>query len=80
MAGVFPFAEEILAHGDLHERIVAAGEAIKLNNKSAELYFERGELYRQHWEQSLDRLGDYLKELQAAEKQAAEKQKSRPQK
>jgi DNA-binding transcriptional ArsR family regulator len=34
------------------------------------------ELYRQHWEQSLDRLGDYLKQLQAAEKQITEKQAS----
>lgn len=38
------------------------------------------ELYRGHWEQSLDRLGDYLKQLQAAEKQVSEKKKSRPKK
>lgn len=38
------------------------------------------EQYRQHWEESLDRLEDYLRELQAAENQAAAKTPGRKQK
>ena len=35
------------------------------------------ETYRQFWEQSLDRLGDYLRELQANEKPARDPDKTR---
>lgn len=45
----------LLAHGDLHEQIVAATKQLEKDPKNAELYLKRGELHRVHedWDAAL---------------------------
>ncbi|MEO5803705.1 MAG: tetratricopeptide repeat protein [Verrucomicrobiota bacterium] len=53
LSGFLLLGEKVFAHGDLHERILVATVAIKQDAKNPELYFQRGELYRQHGEWKL---------------------------
>lgn len=48
----------VLAHGDIHERIATLTERLMEEPASADLYLERGDLYRQHrnWSAALDDL------------------------
>lgn len=41
-------AANLYAHGDLHERIENISQEIQEDNKNAQLYMTRGELYAQH--------------------------------
>ena len=43
----------LLAHGDLHEQILAVTEQIAKDPKNSELYLKRGELHRMHQEWDL---------------------------
>lgn len=56
-------AFSLAAHGDLHEQIQQKTIEITKDPQNAQLYFERGELYRQHSE-SLKAVTDYKKGLQ----------------
>jgi tetratricopeptide (TPR) repeat protein len=46
---------QLLAHGDLHDRIAALTMQLRGQPDNAQLYFERGELHRQHeeWQEAL---------------------------
>ena len=47
-AAILPL--RLLAHGDLHEQILAVTEQIAKDPKNSELYLKRGELHRMHQE------------------------------
>lgn len=55
---LFTFGFSSFAHGDLHDRIEAVTQKIKEAPQNVTLYWERGELYRLHYEWKLA-LEDY---------------------
>lgn len=64
---VVSFPQQVSAHGDLHERISELSVQIKADGKNAAIvYFERGELYRQHGDWTLA-----LRDFNAAEKRSS---------
>ena len=52
----------LLAHGDLHERIASLSRSIKAQPADGNLFLQRGELYRLHAEPDLA-IGDYCRAL-----------------
>jgi tetratricopeptide (TPR) repeat protein len=53
LAAVAILPLRLLAHGDLHEQILAVTEQIAKDPKNSELYLKRGELHRMHQEWDL---------------------------